>query len=77
MQISEIDDDHKTEAVRNREEELLEEMVKLVNEKNELVHHLDTQEKAIDEDEDIKASLEDSSRLMAAAAANKDECCIQ
>jgi hypothetical protein len=43
FQISEVPEDHKTESLRDREEDLLGEMVKLVNEKNELVHHLDTQ----------------------------------
>ena len=74
QKLSEIDDENKTESIRTKEEELLEEMVKLVNEKNELVHHLDTQERGIDEDENIKASLD--SRMLIVDH-NKEECCIQ
>ena len=57
QQIADIAEDRKTESVRNREQELIEEHLKLVNEKNELVYHLDSQEQAIVEDEVIKESL--------------------
>ena len=57
QQIADIAEDRKTETVRNREQELIDELLKLVNEKNELVHHLDSQEQAIVEDEVIKESL--------------------
>lgn len=41
-----IEDWRKTEEQRAREAVLLEELVQIVNKRDELVHHLDTQEKA-------------------------------
>ena len=62
-----------------REKELLDEMVKLVDEKNELVHHSHVQNQAIDEDEEIKASLMGSRMLIGGSqhGANKDRCAHQ
>ena len=44
--IASIDDWKKTEEQRNREQALLDELVQKVNKRDELVHHLDSQEKA-------------------------------
>lgn len=41
-----IEDWCKTEEQRAREKVLLDELVQIVNKRDELVHHLDTQEKA-------------------------------
>lgn len=46
QKIALIEDWRKTEEQRNREQVLLEELVQIVNKRDELVHHLDTQEKA-------------------------------
>ena len=79
-QISLICDENKTEVEEMREKELLDEMVKLVDEKNELVHHSHVQNQAIDEDEEIKASLLGSSMLIRGGtqnSMNKDRCTHQ
>ena len=68
-------DEDKTEAIREREQALLEEFLSLVDQKNELVHHLDTQEEAIKVDESIKV---DSTQLIGVGGAGqKEECVIQ
>lgn len=41
-----VDDWSKTDEQRSREKMLLEELVQIVNKRDELVHHLDNQEKA-------------------------------
>lgn len=41
-----IEDWRKSDEQRAREKMLLEELVQIVNKRDELVHHLDTQEKA-------------------------------
>lgn len=41
-----VDDWSKTDEQRAREKMLLEELVQIVNKRDELVHHLDNQEKA-------------------------------
>lgn len=41
-----VEDWCKTDEQRNREKLLLDELVQIVNKRDELVHHLDTQEKA-------------------------------
>lgn len=47
LQVSlSIDDWSKTDEQRTREKKLLEELVQIVNKRDELVHHLDNQEKA-------------------------------
>ncbi len=73
--LSATEDEKKTEAVKEEEARLLEELVEVVNEQNELVHHLDSQERGISEDQSIEASL------VAPAAATDgkkpEECTIQ
>lgn len=44
--ILSVEEWRKTEDQRAREQMLLEELVQIVNKRDELVHHLDTQEKA-------------------------------
>ncbi|XP_018572519.1 EH domain-binding protein 1 isoform X2 [Anoplophora glabripennis] len=55
--IASIEDWRKTEDQRNREQILLDELVQIVNKRDELVHHLDNQEKAIEDDEIIEKDL--------------------
>lgn len=52
-----IDDWKKTDAQKHREKLLLEELVAVVNKRDELVQHLDTQEKAIAEDEELDQKI--------------------
>lgn len=52
--VMELEDWQKTEAQRRREDLLLEELVAIVDQRDELVQHLDTQEKAIAEDEFVE-----------------------
>lgn len=46
QKILAIEDWRKTEEQRAREQVLLDELVQIVNKRDELVHHLDNQEKA-------------------------------
>lgn len=58
LQISmSIEDWRKTEDQRAREKVLIDELVQIVNKRDELVHHLDSQEKAIEEDDLIEQDL--------------------
>ncbi|XP_031332503.1 EH domain-binding protein 1 isoform X1 [Photinus pyralis] len=52
-----IEDWRKTDEQRAREALLLEELVQIVNKRDELVHHLDSQEKAIEDDDLIEHDL--------------------
>ena len=53
QKFSVLDESQKTEVMKNQEQELVSELLTLVNKKDELVLHLDSQEKAIEEDEQI------------------------
>ena len=55
QKFSDLDDSQKTEAMRLEEEMLLQHYVEAVNEKNELVHEFDSQERLIAEDESIRS----------------------
>ena len=55
QKFSDLDDSQKTEDMRKQEEKLLEKYVEAVNEKNELVHEYDSQERLIAEDENIRS----------------------
>ncbi|CAH1187752.1 unnamed protein product [Phyllotreta striolata] len=57
QEIASVEDWRKTEEQRNREQILLEELVQIVNKRDELVHHLDNQEKAIEDDEIIEKDV--------------------
>ena len=57
QKFSDLDESRKTEAMRQEEEALLQQYVEAVNEKNELVHDLDSQEKMIAEDERIRSFI--------------------
>lgn len=46
QQINSIEDWRKTEEQRDREQMLLKELLQIVNKRDELVNHLDRQEKA-------------------------------
>lgn len=52
-----IDDWRKTDAQRAREKQLINELVQIVNKRDENVHHLHIQEKAIEQDEMISHDL--------------------
>lgn len=52
-----IEDWRKSDEQRAREALLLEELVQIVNKRDELVHHLDSQEKAIEDDDLIEHDL--------------------
>ncbi|XP_060846885.1 EH domain-binding protein 1 isoform X3 [Rhopalosiphum padi] len=52
-----IEDWQKTEEQKRRETLLLAELVTIVNKRDELVHHLDSQERAIEEDDKIVRDL--------------------
>nr|CAD7568752.1 unnamed protein product [Timema californicum] len=52
-----IEDWQKTEEQKIREHLLLDELVTIVNKRDELVHHLDSQEKAIEDDDEIERDL--------------------
>ncbi|XP_017887504.1 EH domain-binding protein 1 isoform X2 [Ceratina calcarata] len=52
-----VEDWRKTAEQKMRENLLLEELVSIVNKRDELVHHLDTQERAIEDDDEIERNL--------------------
>ncbi|XP_071574006.1 EH domain-binding protein 1 isoform X4 [Temnothorax nylanderi] len=52
-----VEDWRKTPEQKMRENLLLEELVSIVNKRDELVHHLDTQERAIEDDDEIERDL--------------------
>ncbi|KAK7790995.1 hypothetical protein R5R35_011455 [Gryllus longicercus] len=52
-----IEDWQKTEEQKIRENLLLDELVTIVNKRDELVHHLDSQERAIEDDDEIERDL--------------------
>ncbi|XP_045461918.1 EH domain-binding protein 1 isoform X2 [Harmonia axyridis] len=57
QQINSIEDWRKTDEQRDREQMLLKELLQIVNKRDELVNHLDRQEKAIEEDDLIEQDL--------------------
>ncbi|XP_014238227.1 EH domain-binding protein 1 isoform X4 [Trichogramma pretiosum] len=52
-----VEDWQKTQDQKVRENLLLEELVSIVNKRDELVHHLDSQERAIEDDDEIEREL--------------------
>ncbi|ODN04967.1 EH domain-binding protein 1, partial [Orchesella cincta] len=66
----------KTEADRVRESLLLQELIQVVNQRDELVSHMDDQEKAIEEDEEIVKDLDVSLADISRNSAN-EKCVIQ
>ncbi|XP_063980335.1 EH domain-binding protein 1 isoform X1 [Diachasmimorpha longicaudata] len=52
-----VEEWQKTAEQKIRENLLLEELVSIVNKRDELVHHLDTQERAIEDDDEIERDL--------------------
>nr|XP_018916882.1 PREDICTED: EH domain-binding protein 1 isoform X2 [Bemisia tabaci] len=68
-----IEDWQKTEEQKVRENLLLAELINIVNKRDELVHHLDSQEKAIEDDDEIERDL----TRAGVTAHNKNACVIQ
>ncbi|XP_060562062.1 EH domain-binding protein 1-like isoform X3 [Ruditapes philippinarum] len=64
-----IEDWQKTEAQKRREKLLLEELVVIVNKRDELVQHLDSQERAIEDEERLDQRIADGKLL------NQDKSC--
>lgn len=52
-----IDDSRKTRAQLERQQYLYDQSLALVNKRNELVHHMDVQERGIEDDNALKATL--------------------
>lgn len=69
-----MDDSQKTEAMREDEQKLLDQLLEAVNKKNELVLHLDNQEKEIAEDERIQTLVANKDFV---ALKKEEECVIQ
>ncbi|XP_034326497.2 EH domain-binding protein 1-like isoform X8 [Crassostrea angulata] len=67
-----IEDWQKTDAQKHREKLLLEELVDIVNKRDEMVQHLDSQERAIEDDEHLDRRITQGKILH-----DKKECCIQ
>ena len=68
-----MEDWQKTEAQKRREKLLLEELVVIVNKRDELVQHLDSQERAIEEEEQLDREISEGKLLKH----NKKDCSIQ
>lgn len=55
-----IDDSRKSKAQLERQRYLYDQSLALVNKRNELVHHMDVQERAIEDDNALKAALKNA-----------------
>lgn len=55
--ILDVEEWQKTADQKKREDLLLDELVSIVNKRDELVHHLDNQERAIEDDDEIERDL--------------------
>lgn len=69
-----IDDSSKTSEQLERQQYLYDKSLALVNKRNELVLHLDVQEKGIDDDNDVKAKLK---YISSTQSEEQESCCIQ
>jgi Bivalent Mical/EHBP Rab binding domain len=74
QKYTDMEDSQKTETIREEEQRLLGQLVEAVNKKNELVLHLDNQEKAIAEDERIQTMVANKDFV---ALKKEEECVIQ
>ncbi|KAI8788864.1 EH domain-binding protein 1 isoform X1, partial [Biomphalaria glabrata] len=69
-----IEDWQKTDAQKRRERLLLDELVTVVNKRDELVQHLDTQERAIEEDELLAREISSGKLTL---TEKENACCVQ
>ncbi|XP_055880551.1 EH domain-binding protein 1-like isoform X3 [Biomphalaria glabrata] len=69
-----IEDWQKTDAQKRRERLLLDELVTVVNKRDELVQHLDTQERAIEEDELLARDISSGKLTL---TEKENACCVQ
>ena len=72
--LSDLDDSRKTDAMKEEEKKLLDSLLALVNKKNELVLQLDSQERAIADDERIQALV---ARRDFVTLEREEECILQ
>lgn len=69
-----IDDSSKTSEQLERQQYLYDKSLALVNKRNELVLHMDVQEKSIDDDNAVKAKLK---HVKSNRSEEQESCCIQ
>lgn len=73
-----IDDSIKSRAELDRQQYLYDQSLALVNKRNELVHHMDDQERGIEDDNALKATLKTVISSSNNGRYNADQnCCIQ
>ena len=72
-----IEDSKKTETQLERQQHLYNQSLALVNKRNELVHHMDVQERCIEDDNELKATLKNVTRGKPRSSSQDQNCVIQ